>query len=426
MPNRKNDDSLALVQKYVDLYAQSLAREGKDVNPSDVIGAIGSINAFAAANEGDAVMKKLNIENFQVKSSELLLSNITQLDPTELLRLITNFPKGSEERTVFVKKTLEQFRNNDYDINKFTFPQLVTFISLVNETKTESLQLFQTYLDKAVSFELYQDQELQDNFGKYISIIYTFALEGLLEDNQAMYKFMMMLNDKLQSSRQDARADDSINKNLVNLVWTLVYRETCVDKTDAQQTSLCPTIPKLLEFLASFKRTEELSKLELLQIYQIQGWVQSQIDQEKLPEIFSRCVPPSVYQKAKDRFHEFDAKARYPDDQVDIAKKLLKLRVTFAENRKIHGHYRVDIMELEKKNCIYLVSDNDEGHQTEDQHLLGLEQIKRKWLENEANLEEFAVRVVDVDKYRQMNKMDKFKYLATLTQAGQARQSKFS
>jgi len=116
-----------------------LAREGKDVNPSDVIGAIGSINAFAAANEGDAVMKKLNIENFLVKSSELLLSNITQLDPTQLLKLIANFPKGSEERTVFVKKTLEQFRNNDYDINKFTFPQLVTFISLVNETKTESL-----------------------------------------------------------------------------------------------------------------------------------------------------------------------------------------------------------------------------------------------------------------------------------------------
>ena len=89
-------------------------------------------------------------------------------------------------------------------------------------------------MDKAISFELYQDQELQDNFGKYISIIYTFALEGLLEDNQAMYKFMMMLNDKLQGSRQDARVDDSINKNLVNLVWTLVYRETCVDKTDAQ------------------------------------------------------------------------------------------------------------------------------------------------------------------------------------------------
>jgi len=139
MPNIKNDNSLELVQKYVDLYAQSLAREGKAANPSDVIGAIGSINAFAAANEGDAVMKKLNIENFLVKSSELLLSNITQLDPAQLLKLIANFPKGSEERTVFVKKTLEQFKNNDYDINKFTFPQLVTFISLVNETKTESL-----------------------------------------------------------------------------------------------------------------------------------------------------------------------------------------------------------------------------------------------------------------------------------------------
>jgi len=119
-----------------------LAREGKDVNPSDVIGAIGAINAFAAANEGDTVMKKLNIENFVVKSSELLLSNITRLEPTSLLKLIVNFPKGSEERTVFVKKTLEQFKNNDYDINKFTFSQLVTFISLVNETKAESLELF--------------------------------------------------------------------------------------------------------------------------------------------------------------------------------------------------------------------------------------------------------------------------------------------
>lgn len=142
LPVIKNDKGLALVQKYVDLYAQSLAREGKDVNPSDVIGAIGAINAFAAANEGDTVMKKLNIENFVVKSSELLLSNITRLEPTSLLKLIVNFPKGSEERTVFVKKTLEQFKNNDYDINKFTFSQLVTFISLVNETKAESLELF--------------------------------------------------------------------------------------------------------------------------------------------------------------------------------------------------------------------------------------------------------------------------------------------
>jgi hypothetical protein len=44
---------------------------------------------------------------------------------------------------------------------------------------------------------------------------------------------------------------------------------------------------------------------------------------------------------SEDEFSKFD-RNMYPEIQLEIAKKLLKLRITFTENAKVSKLYRVD------------------------------------------------------------------------------------
>ena len=52
----------------------------------------------------------------------------------------------------------------------------------------------------------------------------------------------------------------------------------------------------------------------------------------------------------EEEFTSFD-KPLYPDIQQDIAKKMLKLRITFQENVKMHKTYRMDFKLL--KNNVW-------------------------------------------------------------------------
>ena len=65
------------------------------------------------------------------------------------------------------------------------------------------------------------------------------------------------------------------------------------------------------------------------------------------------CVPESVRKVASERFADYD-KPFFADEQTEIAKMLLKLRVTFQENKRVSSMYRADLRFIEEDASIVL------------------------------------------------------------------------
>lgn len=139
---------------------------------------------------------------------------------------------------------------------------------------------------------------------------------------------------------------------------------------------------------------------------------------ERLPEQFRLCIPEKVVAQARDRFNEYDAGSLFPQEQVDVAKKLLKLRVTFAENKKIDKQYRVDIKQLEANNSIYLYS-SDPEHKLLKQRgaFIGVELLKQDWIKSDFVRESHPVKFLAVEEWKTMNRMAKFQKLVELSGA---------
>jgi hypothetical protein len=90
-------------------------------------------------------------------------------------------------------------------------------------------------------------------------------------------------------------------------------------------------IPRLLESLYNYKREKPLSNLEYLQLYQINIWIKNKVEDGRIPEEFLDTMPEDIKTAAVQRFIEYD-KPCFSEVQKDIAKHLLKLRISFAEN----------------------------------------------------------------------------------------------
>lgn len=59
------------------------------------------------------------------------------------------------------------------------------------------------------------------------------------------------------------------------------------------------------------------------------------------PKEYKDIIPKNARDICEEEYNLFD-KNEYQEIQTDIAKKLLKLRVTFIENVKVNKSYRVD------------------------------------------------------------------------------------
>ena len=65
-------------------------------------------------------------------------------------------------------------------MSRFTFSQLVSYIGFVSESDVESLLVFQSYLDKAMSLRQFTELELSDNFDSFTDLVHLYALNGCL------------------------------------------------------------------------------------------------------------------------------------------------------------------------------------------------------------------------------------------------------
>lgn len=125
-----------------------------------------------------------------------------------------------------------------------------------------------------------------------------------------------------------------------------------------------------------------------------------------------QCIPEKIIDQAWEQFSEYDGKSLFPEEQTEIAKKLLKLRVTFAENKKIDKQYRVDIKQLDFKNSIYLHS-SDPEHKVLKQKgaFIGVELLKQKWIKSDLVSRDHPIKFLSVEEWNSMNKMSKFQKL---------------
>jgi hypothetical protein len=67
----------------------------------------------------------------------------------------------------------------------------------------------------------------------------------------------------------------------------------------------------------------------MLQLHQINLYAQDQVRINKWPKEYKDVIPRKVRDVCEEEYSQFDKSTQHADVQLDIAKKLLKLRTTF-------------------------------------------------------------------------------------------------
>lgn len=210
-----------------------------------------------------------------------------------------------------------------------------------------------------------------------------FAKCGEVTDGATQLKYWLLLKDQLIKAQGKNK---KVYEKLIDITWTLIYQ------TKSGETN--PLIPRMLENLYDFKREQPLTDFEKLELFQINLWVKDQIEKGALPEAFSGCIPPNILIEAENAFNDYD-KPQFPTVQTDIAKHMLKLRVSFQENQKMNKTYRCDFKLLKKNIYVNLVSE----HPKRSDVIVGIETLKTAWLDSQ----EASVRYIVLEEWENMD-----------------------
>lgn len=229
-----------------------------------------------------------------------------------------------------------------------------------------------------------------------------FVKEGYIACDQLTrfyYTYVLALKDRLEN-----QGTSSVSFNeLVHVIWSLATTE--------DESLSNPIIPRLYEHLHEFKRPEKpLTKEELLELYQLQVYAQDQIKIGRWPKEFKEVIPQKVRDVIEEEHANFD-KNLYTDVQVDIAKKLLKLRATFQENTKVSKSFRVDFKLLDVDKVILLKGNDQVNPRTGE--LLGLYSMKHKFLSR--RLKGIELVIIDVERWKNMEEEDQYAFLYNLS-----------
>lgn len=104
-----------------------------------------------------------------------------------------------------------------------------------------------------MSFDLWDQRVLADNFNKMTDLVNTLALHGLLQDDQLMCKYLILLRNCIaRDARQGAdsadKSDKQLYSKLISTIWTLVYRDVVLESEGTSVRRIKnPIVPKMLE-----------------------------------------------------------------------------------------------------------------------------------------------------------------------------------
>ena len=139
-------------------------------------------------------------------------------------------------------------------------------------------------------------------------------------------------------------------------------------------------------------------------------YAQDQIRVNKWPKEYKDVIPRKVRDLCDEEFAAFDKNNNH-EVQLDIGKKLLKLRATFQENTKVNKSYRVDF-KLTDVNKVILLKGRDQVN-PRSQEWYGIQGIKHKFLSK--RLSGWELVVVEADKWKQMSEEDQYTFLYQLS-----------
>jgi len=216
---------------------------------------------------------------------------------------------------------------------------------------------------------------------------------------------MLAVKDRLVGDKPKAISSDL----LVKLTWSL----TALEGTQVSN----PILPKLIERLATFQRDTPLSGKELIQVYQIQVYIDDMIARKQLPAEFSKVIPQAVREAAELEFERHDRQILYPNVQREIAKKLLKLRVSFQENVPAADEtaYFVDFKLTQNYRGTVLVLSGDRNTNTSTGELLGTVGVKTRFLASREDARELHVHLIDVAEWESWGEQQKLEHLYSLS-----------
>jgi hypothetical protein len=77
------------------------------------------------------------------------------MSPESIVKIIEMIENKPKEKKLFIKRVIQAFKQDKYNIKDLSFKDLTYFIGLVADNQIEDIEVFQLYLDRAFSFELW-------------------------------------------------------------------------------------------------------------------------------------------------------------------------------------------------------------------------------------------------------------------------------
>ena len=224
-------------------------------------------------------------------------------------------------------------------------------MTLVGKYSSKDLKVFYNYVETAFSAQLYKVTPA--NFQPMSEMFNLFVREGFFtptKTNKFYFTYLLALKNEIMKTSKDTTKKQITADNLIGITWSMMAMETPGHLST-------PLLPKLFEELYSFERPNKpLTKHELIQLHQINSYIEDAISAGAIPENFNSVIPRKVQALAADAYIEWD-QPLYMDVQKDIAQKLLKLRVTFKENVPA-AYDDVDDVEVGEKVTFRLSGEN--------------------------------------------------------------------
>ena len=77
------------------------------------------------------------------------------MSPESIVKIIEMIENKPKEKKLFIKRVIQAFKQDKYNIKDLSFKDLTYFVGLVADNQIEDIEVFQLYLDRAFSFELW-------------------------------------------------------------------------------------------------------------------------------------------------------------------------------------------------------------------------------------------------------------------------------
>lgn len=304
------------------------------------------------------------------------------------------------------------------DVRSFNMAQLTELVRQVKKHSPADLSLFYKYVDSNAA-----GWKLEDSFVEVCQLITIFAEAGLnLESSKLVAAQTELIQDRLLKNK------DIPAEQMIDLLWSQIYLSRVASTFSPFQT-------KLFFMLERFERETALTNSELLKLHQINLFIQNACDAGYLPPALKHVIPKKVQNRAAKEYHHHDLEtSSYPELQEEIARKLLKLRVTFSENElcsakvpgynanfKLGDEFKDILIQVRGDNNCCAVTRDWDGLSSNKETYLELLRTAKVKLPNGELRSKFLIHTIESKHWEGLSEKEKMALLYEMTHDGRVK-----